>query len=267
MTRSARTRLSQNIQGAGNASRQANQNGHNRLLLEGQPLPERYMKGSTNIVALLKSHGATNLAGRVLPRKSCDFLLVFESDESVSFHYPGGHCGGIKARNAQIGEAGDGYRWDENTVFVGDIERIQTEQIIIPSRVWLKVADCSGDLWAGELHLSTGHNLFQSVRPLAERELNLLGIGIERGEDLRERNIERRPKVVNGVSDDKAQFLGNGFVLFESYGGLVGFWVTHQDEATRLLLEEFGYLPIEILDVMLGPFEFDYRAVQRACHG
>jgi hypothetical protein len=72
---------------------------------------------------------------------------------------------------------------------------------------------------------------------------------------------------VNGVSYDGAKFLGYGLVLFESYGGLSGFEVAHKDEAARLLLEERGYLPIQIHDMLLGPFKFDYRTVQRVGHG
>jgi hypothetical protein len=55
---------------------------------------------------------------------------------------------------------------------------------------------------------------------------------------------QRRPKVVNGVSNDKAKFLGDGLVLFELYRALAGFVIAFEDKTTRLILEEGGYLPI-----------------------
>jgi hypothetical protein len=50
--------------------------------------------------------------------------------------------------------------------------------------------------------------------------------------------------------------------LFEPYRALTGFEIAYKDEATRLLLEESGYLPIQLTDVMLGPFKFQNSAVK-----
>ena len=91
-----------------------------------------------------------------------------------------------------------------------------------------------------------------------------------RSENIPHSEIQRRPKVVNGISYDEAKFLGYGATLFETYGGLSGFEIADVDEAASLLFEKFGYMPVQIRDVLIGPFKFHNSAaqhVERIGHG
>ena len=68
---------------------------------------------------------------------------------------------------------------------------------------------------------------------------------------------ESKGQIVDRIPNQQSQFVGNGLVLFEPYYALSGFQIVFENKLARATLEEFGYLPIEIADVLISPFKFE----------
>src|SRR6185437_10125814 len=150
----------ESVEGACDAFVEPNQDRHNWLMLEGKPFSERYMEGATNISLLLKRSGrAPNRPRWRRVGDTHDFLLVFEADKRRAPHHLKRGGAGVEIPDGQIFEHGGRDRRDQKPMFVGDIEHMETEKIVVPSRVRLQIADCLDDLWAGELHLSAYNHL------------------------------------------------------------------------------------------------------------
>jgi hypothetical protein len=59
---------------------------------------------------------------------------------------------------------------------------------------------------------------------------------------------------MSGIADNQGEVRRNGFLGFGSNGRLSGFGIAIDDELERALSQKGVNLPVEIVDVMLGPF-------------
>ncbi len=149
--------------------------------------------------------------------------------------------------------------WNEDNVFIRDVELVEAVKIELPSIVWLNVVeDDFEDRIAGrEIRLFMSiDGTFKRLPILSKRELSMIapGCGVGIGGDMVS-VIEGGMEIVNGIAQNGASMLGKGAYLLGD--------VPFQRACLILSPQSFyiatGEVPengLKITDVMFGPFGF-----------
>jgi hypothetical protein len=145
-------------------------------------------------------------------------------------------------------------------MLVAQVQQMQSIKYIIPARIGLEIAYSSLDLFAGDLYLSVYHSLFKSLRVLRKRELNDLWVSDFGSDQIEDCDIQGGSKIVDGVADHKGKVRWDGLIGLDDHGALASLWIIPNDRFDRLFGQKLAELPVEIVDVMLGPFNLQMRA-------
>ena len=142
-------------------------------------------------------------------------------------------------------------------VLVGQIKAVDGLNHLVPARIRLEFLYFSHDLFAGATYMSTVNGGFQSVRRGAERDLDLPPLSGSWAFVTNQRKCEQvkgGTQVVNGIADDQGESVWNGYLVFDDIGNLVGLAVSTAINPQRTLACIGFGLPVNVIDVMFGPF-------------
>jgi hypothetical protein len=219
----------------------------NSITLKGLSFREAYLKGALWIAvkyslrSWAKSEKFSALAMISLKGDTPDRNFRLSGDENIQ---PLVYC---QPRN----------RWDQDDVFVGDVQNVETVKTEFPSFVWLYlVEDCCDDLvaWRNSLLFMSVDGTFKRLPFLSKGELNAVArssvIGFSKDVV---RVVEGGMEVVQGIAENGWPMLGEDTQLsspmpFQRARLLLGPQTFH---VVTDVLPEHGF---ELTDVLFGPF-------------
>jgi hypothetical protein len=234
------------------------------LTIEGLTLTQAYREGWLDICYLVKvRHSPSLISGSALignlgEVNQCGVIRVKCQ--------PAGPYEGKGKHFSQLSRAEGGSLPDQENepVLVTIVECPNTPQVAVPCSVWFEVMDRFNDLFAGKPYLSIVNGAIKAFGSLpGEGKLDLMEfafayLGARHGID---GQVKGRPQIMDRVPDNKPKFIWNGFLCFDSGGGLPGLRLM-VDEQREWFLGEKGFnSPVEVVDVVLGPLDFQRRPV------
>jgi len=158
-------------------------------------------------------------------------------------------------------------RWNDQFVFIQDVEIVEGPQGVLPAVVGLQLFDHSQRIGRGPLHLtlhalSTGlrepiSGCYESVPIYARREVSVArisGADGRGGEDDRY-VVESRPQIVDNVANDPGKFHRHVAMANEYDLRLPRFLIGPKNEIAALSVGEVAGGVLSLKKVSLGPFE------------
>lgn len=174
-----------------------------------------------------------------------------ETDDTVTSDWYSGNKPKLIAR--YIRDLADSY---DKAVFVSGVQGLDAVEVLVPACIGLEFAYYSNDIFSGETYLSTRYGTFQSFLTGGERKVDAVGVPCFVVNQLVDQDVQRAFQVVDCVSQNKRDFVGNGLVLFNKYLSLIGFLRKSAPQPEGSLLKEVFDEPVQIADVLIGPLDF-----------
>lgn len=221
--------------------RQLEERWNNRLVLEGLSLAEAYGEGRLAIALVMGVRPAT-YGGGPSSRKN-DECTWTERARSVAFVYT------VDVKRS------DGSEWDQRSMLVHTVQLIEgREQTISPSgiRLYLIRQDLSYDGCVSLYkYILTG--IHHRLPVIVHREISsgpISPVSIDHSTD---HNIQSRPKVMRGVSDDSANFAAHRCPELECIFTR-GTLIQVSESYIHVVPDESSLKRFQLLDVLVSPF-------------
>jgi hypothetical protein len=233
------------------------------LTVEGLSLTEAYREGRLDICYLVKiTHPAP-----LVSRSSC-VSDICHSEEVALFrvkHDRPGPAGRTSCDFTEIvsGEAGCFSGQEKQSMLVSIIEVTEPPEFCVPCLVWLERMYRFNDLFSGRPYLSILDGRINSFGLRRKGKLDFVELGgvCPGARQCVNRQVERGPQIVDGISDDEPKLIGNGLLCFDTEHGPPSLRLVAEEKLKRLLAEEGVDPLIEIIDVIAGPLDFQRRGV------
>lgn len=212
--------------------------------LEGR-LDIAFIFANTNIAAVCKAVSA--VSGEIVGEPS---TLMYRDVDALAATDARQHRGKFNGRHtgARCGR-------DDELMFVRNVQHMQTTEPFIPASVRFQRLDLSNDLFSGQLGFSTLHCVYKSVLPLGEGKLDTLWADGFVSDHRKNQQIEGTAKIMDRISDDQPEVSWEGYHLFDEVDRSVGFGLSSGHQAQRFLAEIGFNLPVQIIDMVLCPFD------------
>jgi hypothetical protein len=155
--------------------------------------------------------------------------------------------------NAAHANLWDVARNHKQSVFVAGVKGIQAPQFFVPVLVRLETAYRFRDIFTGEPYLSLLNGAIKGVLFASEGKLDFPLLRRSILDHAKDRKVERRPEIMDGISDYQGETWWNGLLGFgpEYYLSSLAFELNDQNKG---FLCEKGVDPLsEVVDVMAGP--------------
>jgi hypothetical protein len=68
--------------------------------------------------------------------------------------------------------------------------------------------------------------------------------------------VQGGAKVVDSIAEDESEMIWDGMLGLDVNQSLRGIFALPNSKLERLCLKVFGYLPVQVQDVVLGPLNF-----------
>jgi hypothetical protein len=226
------------------------------LVLERQPFSKSYEEGRLELCFLVprsscacKSESLPSIGERFGGNEQIAVFRANKAEDSGSVH-----------RKAEVqskfvpAHFRNAAGQDKQPMLVLSVQPMQCVKHFVPSGVGLEGCYCLDDLFAGELYLSLINGACKTLCFFGEGERNKVRAGRLGAGELEHGKIESRAQVMDGVANDKREFLWDGDIGFDSDGNLVCLRVEMPQELEWPFVHERVDLTPKIIDVMLGPF-------------
>ncbi len=235
----------------------------NRLALCNLRLVERYRQGDLKVV--LNGRWDEAIDFRIVLQRTDEFCSYGDTSARADGARAGGRMTEVQPairdgheRHVQLGEnldAGRSYRNDA-LVFIQGVEFMENPQRGIPALVRLQPADQPLGFGANALYFSYGVG-FKALTGSADGEAASASYLFSvRDDQITHKLIECGAEIVNGVSDDDAGALWNGFVDAYADDVIASFIVLLHEKFVGLGLKEGADKRLKLGDVFFGPFDF-----------
>ncbi len=199
------------------------------------------------------------------PLFACAGLIVDDFKPSPIGHRNGpvGPEGAIRLRQHgnELDELGDRHFGDasgrkDELVLVGDVQQMDGLYSCVPAKIWFEFFDRAKDIFTSVSQLSLSNGMIEFFSLPSKRKLDrLMRWGLV--PDYCEYNqVQRTPKVVNGIASDEAYGIWNGDLAFNEAGRLQGVKLVANHEFHRLSREIRLDFPLKVENVMLRPSNF-----------
>jgi hypothetical protein len=237
-------------------AREFEQDADDGLTIEGLSLTQAYREGWLDLCYLVKiSHRAPLISGHAFVSDvgQIDQVGVFRAKHDIS------HSGGMPLNDsAQFGAGHSGglSGQENNVMFISVVETPDAPEISVPCRVGFEVMDRLNNLFAGKPYLSLINGSINSLGFPRKRELDLVQFSGSGAGHCVDGQIEGGSQIVNRVPDNETKFVWDGFLDFGAQYSLPGLRFMMQDQLKRFLTEKNIDSLIEIVDVVLGPLDF-----------
>jgi hypothetical protein len=157
------------------------------------------------------------------------------------------------------------YRWDQQPVFIHDIQGFDEVERCCPSKFTERAHGSEGvaEPVPNLVGLSLLNHFVEPLFLLTKRKLDsvMLPLRTFRRNDFPVGMIESGAEVVDRIATKQSGKVHDRFVLFTQNGALAGLCICFENNYER---SPFAEKFIEISDVFSGPIELEQRAV---CHG
>jgi len=239
---------------------------NDRLTVNNLALSKRYIEGKLNLVvrctrvrnghpeevrAILQRELPICRTESECPKTSHHFgeLGSFFSSEAV---LGGGSHIGQKINGIVAGP----YRYDR-LVLVEDVELMESPKRFIPSLVWFQALKDQPSSGRSPLYVFAKVG-FEFLFGFPDDEMHMvvtLPTRIAASNNCNCEQVKTRPRVVNCITDDGAEILGNAFADFDLPNALSRCHVILDNDGIRLAGEEGLYPFGQFCDVGFGPFD------------
>jgi hypothetical protein len=187
---------------------------NDRLTLEGLSLPERYLEGRLPHITL-----KVELA---VHSYEIQYAAILDTESDTA------NCAANFAAGTNDPDVGCVNRcnsndWKYEQVLVGNVQRVQCVNGIIPRKVRPNLVCDHIDDVRSTLQYSTTERSYKMIPVLVKPELGLVsGSAAGSSDQLNMSNIQSRPQVVDGVSNHEGEVPGRILELFELKNMLPG---------------------------------------------
>ncbi len=222
--------------------RQLMQRWDDRLALENLSFVEKYIEGR---IALL-----------------CDFDVGRGSYQVKFSAMSDGNCSKVKGISAFVGHINvsnrsNGNDWDQQPMFVHDVQIVHGIQDIIPSLVRLyRVNDKINDSRRRSLYFSTIDGCYKLIPVGLERKIDVsVGHVASQGYDFAGHEVEGGAEIVNSITHYQGDFAGHisGGLKLEDIQSVLRIFLDVKSIEVRI---EKGLKDgIKLADVLIGPFD------------
>jgi hypothetical protein len=235
------------LEGGGSRFPKLSYGGQHPFSFEGLPLSEGYIEGSLQIILEYGANTAHPEVGTVIAE-----LKALDADASAPV--------GVEHLRRDVKLSG---RWQDREVLVGDVEAMQIEQAVLPSRVRLHLGtDVVSHGLGGPIpsfYLSIDGSLDRGPILSSKREAALVHEGVTIGFD------QNTVSVIEGGAEIVKRITEHGGDVF--VGGCARDGAASFQRAILVLGPETLYVvrdvsvqkDFELLDVLIGPFYFQER--------
>lgn len=212
--------------------------------------PERYREGAELLIFFEPMPSILKRRTRVPSPQLIRFRVELQ-DCALRENYSRTTASGIKIPGAKSHANSRLRNWNNNSMFIGQIDPMELPEIIIPTRVDFEFAECSDDIFGGAMYLPLRECVFKAI---ADREGHSFFIGPEGKQGFPCHQIQCATHIMNGISDDEPKLHGHGFVGFRSDRSLAGMWIIFNGD-TKGMRKISTNFPVKIVDMMFGPFD------------
>ena len=215
----------------------------NRLTLQGLSLSDSYLKGRIQLAVDfdLCSSGETN-------KCRATFWRDPHFSEEKAVHSAVSHV--------NVFEAAEDRDSGKSNVFVSKVEIVKgAHTTMVPS--WVRFdepLECVNDVFAGALYFSFNRG-FVTIPINPVRKVDILRRLAVQSDKIAGEEIQSGPQVMNGVSENCGEILGDAFALDGSKKALSGFRIVLDDRRVWVSCNKFTDSSVEIVDVLVGPFD------------
>ena len=229
------------LDGARDELRQLMQRWDNRLTLERLTFAERYREGRLAVALELEFAGH---------RQHIYFTACVDSKGAI------GECR-RSCTTVDVRQRGNADNRRQPEMFVTDIQAVQDEDgITIPSLVRLyDVEDQSNDIGASHLYLSAIKGGFQFLPVGTDWELDVFRAAPGAFDEFDRHVVKHGAKVMEDVAKPQLDFIGYWLRHCERQDVNARIRIVLDRQTVRIRLQEFGELPIKLVDVLIGPFD------------
>lgn len=216
--------------------------------------PEAYLERRLKIFFLLEWSKRSSFASSAANRLSNKDIAgrdvetqnsrTYNSGDSQQSKFIGGYLGDLRSR------------YDE-MVLVAGVQSLDAIKVLVPTLVRLEFFDRPDDLFSGERCLSIADGTLKPLLGVSEGEEHSFGVWGLVAHHAPSENVERAFEVVDCVTQDKRDFVGNALILFDKNLSFAGLLFETTPEFKRRLSDislDFG---VQIVDVLFGPFNLE----------
>lgn len=150
-----------------------------------------------------------------------------------------------------------GSHGHDEMVLVAFVENLDGIEIKLPARIRLEVMYLVDDLFGGEVHLSCRDGTTKTLTAsLGEGEANASRVLCLVAHHPEAKVVQGGAKVVDSIAEDESEMIWDGMLGLDVNQSLRGIFALPNSKLERLCLKVFGYLPVQVQDVVLGPLNF-----------
>lgn len=169
------------------------------------------------------------------------------------------NAGSLKASDSKESEIISDYLSDLSSsynemVLVAGVQGLDTVKVLVPTQIRLQRFDRVDDLFSGERCLSIADGTLKTLLAIGEGEENPLGIWGLVAHHAPSEDIECTLQVMDCITQNKRDFVGNGLMLLDEDFALVGALFHPTPEFEGAASKEGIASYFKIIDVLFGPF-------------
>jgi len=239
--RAGEVRLLDCLHDARNELRELMQHWDNRLTLENLSLAEQYREGRLSVALECKLAGHPHYI---------QFSALTDGERAIGERH---HT----SRSRDVRQGRDGNNRNTSEVFVGYVQTVQDpDGITIPSFVRLyDVPNQGNEIGTSSLYFSALKGGYQFVAGLPHRELDVVGRTVRVVHDFEGYVIKNRSQVVEGVSENGGNIYRQQLGLLKLQKVTSSLRILLDVKTAKVRLEEDVKLSLQLLDVLIGPFD------------
>lgn len=223
----------------------------NQLAFGNLRLSERYIDSQLKIlVLLLFVSGSREVGDFVAYHESHKSMLVkVKRDAASHIDKPLVHCSGDS---------------EQQSMLVHNVELMDEPKRLVESNVWLYRLDDLSRIGRDLLYFSLAYGRFVLLGRLRNRKICVsVGSPAANFDKLPDDMVKCAPKIVDSISDDEREMLGNGFDGSDVKSCVMNgrYMVRLGPESIRITSNELLNSNIQATDVLFGPFNFQSDSV------
>mgnify|MGYP001569002881 CR=1 FL=1 len=205
-----------------------------RLIFGRSILWEEYVKGRLSIVCYV--HLGT--------RPNC-----VQSTPGTYTEGKVGECVVIIVMCANARNFEDADRWNQQPVFINDVDFVEGPNGIIPSNIrFYDISDEVADVATPDLYFSITDGVYKFLPRISNRESAMLGRGAPSNNDnFTSHEVERGSEIVNGITENQWNTFGQRL-------GINACKISINAKTVCASFEKCGDGGVQLIDVLIGPF-------------
>lgn len=224
----------------------------NRLSLQGKSVLEQYIGGRLSLVVDVEFRTPSHTDRG--PSDRLEATIVFDTHSAINHTEVARFVFDVDSRQNR-----NMQHWDQQDVFVEDVEVVYSANGLIPSLVRLYGVEYLPAERFGEarLYYSTVKSCYELLPAFAspEWEFGVGHVAASIANDAANHQVERTPEIVNGVANDKGRVIGNGLHNPEVQNIVSGIRIFLDEKFVEVRLGEALKDGVQLKNVLLGPFD------------